>query len=918
MSESVLNTTNNIYVVSGDKLTPLVGDVDLYDYDYISFKDCDINVFEEGKTDRSYTELKKELENKGSRLYVFSLADASPKDQSIIGASRWNDYKGLSSCIVSASGAVVPRPYIPGIIDATPLMDNGIYNSEDSSNKSIVENGINWYTKRPIQDAGERKDNKLKAGYIDMTSAITENEREIIEGDGKFAIKRRYYPNFMGNEIGAFALICNFVEIFPQAEKENVPKIVLSINHQIPSTADSETLTTQISIMPSEGVIAQISGFGSAIVHGSLSRGESKIKPPQCEGIEDFNNAYILYIYPVYNGLVITSDILDGIKSSNTLFVPMKNDVSYVNELKNPDISEFPAYFQEHIDTIPKVSLKINERYDNCFLYDNSMLLSWTNAIGAFAYCPLQFSTIFKMRYYFLGQQSLIEDTTINYYAVPIYFRNGSKYHINNIDKEDPELIEGYEIGKEVISGISFTNGVFAFDFNIKSSIEIKATEEGKTEVDSYTAKLRPIELYGFVFIKRLSGSFNNMSTEDGEFDCDSNITSELLENLYSSYGARNSTSGIYNNDNDWMEYITDINVQHSIKGTSGGFTLDKYSMMKNLYDFPSQSIGALTLCVKNGPHGNVEFSHSVYDNTNDGQVFKGYAMEIANNVSSAPEMNVQLEGINKKLEDIKLIHAPFWDGNQVFGDSESGNGTDVLSFFRNYTGCRIRCSEKFTKTDLKDVRLPRSYTYTNPSTYFKNGTTCLSALEDIAEKINHQFIIQPNGVGYFYEMNDYGLPYWLYDDDNSSKMNYSKSDIISFSVKPNLENRFNYVLTIGLIKQDKNNEKIDDLGWLPQVRDNNLGDINNGFPWSRIIVNGFPGVLNKNEFEKLHSNYIKNYKTELFSGSISVPGYPYFFILDIITIDGIKYYIDGISHTISLTSKTWTTNLNINPLPLL
>lgn len=965
MSESVLKTDNNLYVITGERLTPIENTVCIYDFDYIAFKDCDFQTFEHGKTTMSYEELKKELELKNNVLYALTLGDVSPEDWKAISNSRWSNYSSLSSCIISGSGSVVPRPYIPALTDFVPLLDNGVYTKSSNKHLSLSNVGLNWYsTQKEIINAGTRKDsNEYKAGYIDMSSAITDTERGTLGTDGRRAITREYYPYFGEHDIGAFMLLCTFNEQFPPSDDKDSPKITLQINGVF-SPVDKldqqkmwymSNVFSEISLVPFEGVIAEISGYETNRVHGSLLKGECKMNAPQSCGIDVFDNAFMLYVYPVHNGLVITGDVLDGVQSGKTVFVPIKKNATFLSDI-DPSISHFPSVFQKYrgLEDAIITKVEVPELEDNLFDFDGTMKLKWVNATGNFAYCPLQFASRFGMRYYFVDQYSLMEDTTIEYYAIPLYYKNGSDYYLNAVNTVNPQPIKAHLIGYTKTDDAAFANAFYCFDFLCHSqpSFDIPKDnnyidDNGKDgegdgdgdgdgdEEEMYSAKLRPLELYGFIFVKCMEGDFNNLTSEDGVFSSDINITSDLLYNLYKPYengrfsveqgGGEASSEGEGSNSNedgevreDWMEYITDISIQHDGGKTDGSLTLDKYAMMNNLYEFPTQSIGALTLRAINGPHGNLPFSHPVYGNVEMGQIFKGYAYEIANNISNSPHMTVTLCGIAKKLDDMKLIHAPFWDGNQVFGDSELGNKVDVLTFFRNYTGCRIYCSKLFTETALSEIRLPMSHTYTNPSVYFKNGTSCYSALEEIAEKINHQFLIQPNGCGYFYEMDSYGLPKWLYSDANVPVMNYSKNDIISYSIKPEYENRFNYIMTMGMVDKPSSEKNPNDVDFELQMRINNLGEENGGFPWSRIVVNATPGVLNRQSFGKLHNDFVNQFKTQFYSGSISVPGYPYFFILDIITIEGVKYYINSISHTISIIDKSWTTNLSIIPLPTL
>ena len=220
--------------------------------------------------------------------------------------------------------------------------------------------------------------------------------------------------------------------------------------------------------------------------------------------------------------------------------------------------------------------------------------------------------------------------------------------------------------------------------------------------------------------------------------------------------------------------------------------------------------------------------------------------------------------------------------------------------------------NSKFVKTSKNNIRVPASFDYQKPAVDFALGTSCLQALKELALMCNCQFIIQPDGKGYFYEMDDIGKPIWI--GSSPTVKTYKNSDIISWNINPYLENKYNTFLTMGyLIKQvPKDATTPINVSTKPGIMLTKVSPAGANYPWSRIITKAAPGYVTKSELEKFHNANKKFGLADIYQGTVTVPGYPHFALFDKVSIADRTYYIIGITQNIDLQTKTWTTGLQI------
>ena len=301
----------------------------------------------------------------------------------------------------------------------------------------------------------------------------------------------------------------------------------------------------------------------------------------------------------------------------------------------------------------------------------------------------------------------------------------------------------------------------------------------------------------------------------------------------------------------------------------------------------------------------------------------------------------------------MKLVCAPFWDGDRL---------EMICSYFQNYMNLPLKMisstvtdfnnalvvnpngddsfyshegswttKEASITTDLNErekqatsFRVPRSVSWEKPAQNFVNGTSCLQALKKLAQDTSCVFTIGLDGCGYFYELNNMGIPYYVYNQ-TIEEIQFYASDIISISISPVLSNKFNTVATFGFLQIKEYDNKSGTIkktnSIQPGIQWTELGqdDFPNGeekftFPWSRPYVSIEQGYFSNAQLLSLHKNKVKFAASQIYQGNMTVPGNTLVYHLyQKIKVCGVDFFVISIDHSIDLSSKQWTTTYGLN-----
>lgn len=434
-----------------------------------------------------------------------------------------------------------------------------------------------------------------------------------------------------------------------------------------------------------------------------------------------------------------------------------------------------------------------------------------------------------------------------------------------------------------------------------------------------------PIELFGMVSVFTRKDFGFSVPNDNGIFAFDKLFRPEFTGLLR----AAPKTDGETFLHPRYLDFITHCQISSGLDGISGSITMDGYPLSQGLKVMrQEQSIGEIDLAVQIGDKS----SH----------LFSGYAMEINTNDSEGSySISAKLAGIDRKMSDMKLFCAPFWDGDRLEAicayfeeylklqfkmiDHEVryySNAKPVYTNIYASTGTWHASSDSIVPNDIKhpDFRMPRSVDWRSPAINFVNGTVCLDALKQIGEKCSCTFCPQLDGTGTFYEINLLGYPYYV--DNQLYIVEFDASDVISFNLAPYLDNKYNSIATFGFLqKRDSNGRVLTNESVHPGVFYNrtngsdgyDIQQVGVQFPWSRPSIKVENGMYTLSELEYIHKNRIRMMTSEIYQGSMTVPGNTrVYHLYQRIAVAGIPFFVISIDHDLDLQNKTWTTSYGI------
>ena len=438
-----------------------------------------------------------------------------------------------------------------------------------------------------------------------------------------------------------------------------------------------------------------------------------------------------------------------------------------------------------------------------------------------------------------------------------------------------------------------------------------------------------PLEVHGAVCVTHKNGPSITIENSNGNFNQIYTTKTEYRAFVDGDNSGGSNISAQQPEDSettnyDFLKYATELSVNASLSGVTGNLDLDEYAI-EGLLEKPifEQSMGELCLKVKDT------------DGNTGGNIFTGYGMEIKKTDSeSSHTVGINLLGVQKKLEDMKLIAAPFWDGDRL---------ETIAFYFQDYCNVQIKMVDN-TITDIEyakspqtkygatgtwksnsssvvvdtptihpDFRVPRSANYRKPAVDFKTGTRCIDALNQLAEMTSCVFVVQPDGIGYFFELNEMGIPYYV--ENQANVVEFPASDVISINVSPYIENKYNTFATMGFLQKiNKKNGNLEMQSVNPQLIYTPYKELKNNFPWARVNVYVENGYMTLSELTEVHSNNVKFGVSEIYQGTVQVKGNnKVTHIYQRIKVCGVDFFVSSIDHRVDLSTKTWTSNYGLS-----
>ena len=493
--------------------------------------------------------------------------------------------------------------------------------------------------------------NTRRAEYISILG-----RHPLIDAEGKF--ERTYISNFPAT--GAFAILLDIPAYEDDPTGKNPPQVsfqFLNDDSSKSSSGSSDTDVVSIVAVPNGNVTASV-GENSFTDSLNFSQMGTKIVHTNSTALASKN---VIFVYPLMNSLIVTGDLNTAPNNkvgTKNIIVKKQKDLDILKKTE-PPLNEYPSEHKK--GNADEILLNTNEVYVN---FGNRVQSVWKNCIGSFALAALRFCPIVKFSYFFKvsgeytnesvnGDNSDAED----YFCLEVGGKNGNFKGLS---------------GKQKAKFVAYDSDTQVSTFRVDFSVTADSASNG-AELQLY-----PFEIFGLVHITKRTGKLTDVLNGDGVF------TDGFANNVKSNYKTYTGEVGIVNDGSSWTDYITSMSISHGLDGTSGSITVDKFMMM-NLSEKPLQSIGALTLIANNGFYNpdkkttrngvSYNYKEHLFGETEMpwGQVFRGYGLEVSDNVSeSNGQLTIKLIGIQKKLSDMKLVNCPFWDGDHVFPIGEA------------------------------------------------------------------------------------------------------------------------------------------------------------------------------------------------------------------------------------------------------
>jgi len=353
---------------------------------------------------------------------------------------------------------------------------------------------------------------------------------------------------------------------------------------------------------------ARISGTAATSdwVTVNMAEGKAKGGPPQQQHIDD-KSPYIIMVYPVWNGLIISSGVQEA-RTNSKLTTPTLAASAYVPKLKEASIWIDP--WSDGFDPTNPDEVEVgvgSGATDVTVDFGDQMTVISKNCRFEIAYLPCWFSKELWFDEWFVTSDNIDGSINFDYEVYPIWTANGGASELDPA----PEVTESSTVGPVEDTHYSYVKWRLSQDHFDRipgqifgSILEVEETRE--------------------FAVRNANGNFS-------------------LTWVGGTPGDPSPGS--------WEDYIQGISVSIGLDGSSGSATVDKYGIAGQ-EAVVVQNIGAFTVDM-NGGFG-----------TRSGNIFKGLAMGVSDARSSGGgTWTIPLVGLEKKMDDIALINVPFMDG---------------------------------------------------------------------------------------------------------------------------------------------------------------------------------------------------------------------------------------------------------------
>ena len=807
---------------------------------------------------------------KGDRFYMFVALDnalgAGPPPgtppgtmPSFVSLQAWNPaLLSTSSGFVTARNSIMPRIIIPSFI----LTDNGILYPGKNCEALITEGGVrknlfNWFIESvtlgvpyPFPPVGFNQ--VVNYGPYVGSQYITLKYKDDAKNTNSVTVSLRQTDIDLGNGPplgsahdwlledssnlivgGAFTLMINMTlskagAIATADDAAEAPYVSVAFGD----------VTMIISPSGNTVVTVEDAAGNKNVQTVNLAVGKSATGPPQQQHMND-KDPFIITIYPCWNGIIVSSGVQDSRASvmSSSYYIPKIKEASI---MKSPYSSGFDPLVPANV----KVGVGTPGDPDYVMVdFGAQLVLTAVNCQADIAYLPCFFSRECWFDEWFMESDDT-SDITYTYAVYAIWTDNG----VATIDLTPPPA-------PTITTFVgTLPNTKFAhINWRVHSSNGIG---QGFDRIGG--------EIFGSILHTKEA---NNLPIRNDN----GNFTLTWTGGTCGDSPAPSSA--------DWYKYIQSVQVSTNLDGSSGSISVDKYGLAGQ-GAVADQSIGALTLDASGG------------ENTVAGPIWQGLGMGVSDSKDSdGATWTIPLKGLELKLDDIKLINVPFFDG-YLLGD--------VLKFLCHYAGL----VEDLTNAD-PTVRLGISADVNVPRFDWKSGTTVKQALEDVMDDVIHDYVVR-DGKIFFYKVDpDTGLPFACSTTFDWESL-YPDTKIMVYDASPDFDDLYNEIVVLGLQQvSDGQGTDITQMPMYPRyaVRQNVTTP---SVPWAKTMSRNLTGYLNDTILGQFADRLAAASSTYLLMGTTQLPGNasirPYDRWGD--------FVISGVTQNLNFENKVWTTTL--------
>jgi hypothetical protein len=413
---------------------------------------------------------------------------------------------------------------------------------------------------------------------------------------------------------GAFSLLLNITPLMPAKKSPtDVANDAWGVRIELLKSNDPQVIMQlQSSGSMNVNVVGEGESGGGLDYPGNvtvvqLAESKGKEGPPQ---LAQFTTIpYLLLVYPVWNGIIVSSGVQDvkNVVHTASTYCPKLKGKSILDE----DYSEaFNPKEPEDIEVGVGTGAS-NVQVD----FGDKIKITAKGCLVEAAYQPTFFSDGCLFETWFLSDSDEEDVVEYTYSVYPIWTKNGTDAEFN----PNPPIVKSMD--KEgSIEGTEYRVIQWNFDMSLY----------GRWAG----------EIFGY-YLLTLEENFYPLDNDNGSF---------ALEWSGGSPGDPSST-GL------WKDYIQSVTCSLDFDGSNGSVSVDKYGLAGQ-EAVATQCIGALELTVDD----------TDMPGTYPGKIFSGLAFGINEQDSAdGSEWTVPLNGLEQKLEEIILINVPFFDGYSAY-----------------------------------------------------------------------------------------------------------------------------------------------------------------------------------------------------------------------------------------------------------